>query len=182
MNSDQIKTFQMAKNEAINNLNYIINNLRDSGGNINKIDSNIYQAAKSYISSKFGENKNDIAKLTNQLGKIVSQLNNLNPNSNVFSKDKDKGYYGLAFPAVGNFLIALNFELIQDKKSDECFSFSVVLIHEVSHNFFVLNTEDIEYSYYYLLQLSDEQKIKNATNWEYFYNQSTKLLREKENE
>lgn len=43
-------------------------------------------------------------------------------------------------------------------------------------------TEDIEYSYYYLLQLSDEQKTKNATNWEYFYNQSTKLLREKENE
>ena len=85
-------------------------------------------------------------------------------------------------PAVVNFLIALNFELIQDKKSDEWFSFSGVLIHEVSHNFFVLNTEDIEYSYYYLLQLSDEQKIKNATNWEYFYNQSTKLLREKENE
>ncbi len=169
MNSDQIKTFQKAKNEAINNLNYIINNLRDSGGNINKIDSNIYQAAKSYISSKFGENKNDIAKLTNQLGKIVNQLNNLNPNSNVFTEDEDKGYYGLAFPAVGNFLIALNFELIQDKKSDEWFSFSGVLIHEVSHNFFVLNTEDIEYSYYYLLQLSDEQKIKNATNWEYFY-------------
>lgn len=44
-----------------------------------------------------------------------------------------------------------------------------VLIHEVSHNFFVLNIDDIEYSYYYLLQLSDEQKIKNATNWEYFY-------------
>ena len=103
MNSDQIKTFQMAKNEAINNLNYIINNLRDSGGNINKLDSNIFQAAKSYISSKFGENINDIAKLTNQLGKIVNQLNNLNPNSNVFSEDEDKGYYGLAFPAVGNF-------------------------------------------------------------------------------
>lgn len=51
---------------------------------------------KSYISSKFGENTNDIAKLTNQ-------LKNLNPNSNVFSEDEDKGYYGLAFPAVGNF-------------------------------------------------------------------------------
>lgn len=58
---------------------------------------------KSYISSKFGENTNDIAKLTNQLGKIVNQLKNLNPNSNVFSEDEDKGYYGLAFPAVGNF-------------------------------------------------------------------------------
>jgi hypothetical protein len=182
MNSDQIKTFQMAKNAAINNLNYIINNLRDSGGNINKIDSNIYQAVKSYISSKFGENKNDIAKLTNQLGKIVNQLNNLNPNSNVFSEDEDKGYYGLAFPAVGNFLIALNFELIQDKKSDECFSFSGVLIHEVSHNFFVLNTEDIKYTAFESRELSNKVKVANATNWEYFYNQSTKLLREKENE
>lgn len=90
---------------------------------------------KSYISSKFGKNTNDIAKLTNQLGKIVNQLKNLNPNSNVFSEDEDKGYYGLAFSAVGNFLIAINLELIQDKKSDEWFSFSGVLIHEVSHNF-----------------------------------------------
>ena len=59
---------------------------------------------KSYISSKFGENTNDIAKLTNQ-------LKNLNPNSNVFSEDEDKVYYGLAFPAVGIFLIAINFRI-----------------------------------------------------------------------
>ena len=71
--------------------------------------------------------------------------------------------------AVGNFLIALNFELIQDKKSDEWFSFSGVLIHEVSHNFFVLNTEDICYTTYDAKDLKDKMKIKNATNWEYFY-------------
>lgn len=84
--------------------------------------------------------------------------------------------------AVGNFLIALNFELIQDKKSDEWFSFSGVLIHEVSHNFFVLNTEDIKYMAFESRALSNKVKVANATNWEYFYNQSTKLLREKEND
>ena len=159
-------------------LDYIINELLDSYNNGSELNSNILSAGRKYLKSTFGEDKSDYLRIALKLQKIKIGIHRLN-SGNLFYQDSDEAYgsyIGQAFPPLLCNFIELTQSFFEENSSGGWTNQEGTLIHEVSHNLFILHTNltDKEtYSAYnarnYLPDEGNGAKQNNASNWEFFY-------------
>ncbi|MDY5886244.1 MAG: hypothetical protein SPJ44_08035, partial [Treponema sp.] len=178
LNKEQRKQVDATIKRTIQNLDYIINELKIAEKNNGPLNENILNAARKYIKSTFGENKEDFRILKTKLQCLrigLYQLSSLN----VFYEDSNEAYgsfIAMAFPSPFQNLIMLTKSFFEERDSGGWINKEGTLIHEVSHNITVLHTNLFDkenYSAYsarsYMPDKGKGAKQNNASNWEFFY-------------
>ena len=178
LNKEQRKQVDATIKRTIQNLDYIINELKIAEKNNGPLNENILNAARKYIKSTFGENKEDFRILKTKLQCLrigLYQLSSLN----VFYEDSNEAYgsfIAMAFPSPFQNLIMLTKSFFEERDSGGWINKEGTLIHEVSHNITVLHTNLFDkenYSAYsarsYMPDKGQGAKQNNASNWEFFY-------------
>ncbi len=158
-----------AKNQVSENLNLLISQLRNANNDVTKIDKNIINAARTYLTSEFGEGVLDCSILADKLDKIKTQLDRLDRNDFKYD-DSGIDYFAITNPITGKIKLFGTFFDTNDGKGKDTKQGTV--LHEVTHSFSVFAAFDITYSPNKMKKLRDYgflSKSWNANNWEYFY-------------
>ena len=169
LNDEQWNVVKTAKNQVSENLSLIISQLKNANNDITKIDKNIIKAARTYLSSEFGEGILDCSTLADMLDKIKTQLDKLDRNDFKYD-DSGIDYFAKTNPITGKIKLFDAFFCADDGKGKDTKQGAV--LHEVTHSFSVFATFDITYSANKMKKLRDYgflSKSWNANNWEYCY-------------
>ena len=154
------------------NLDLIITQLEQCNNNVDALPPEIREAAETWISSDFSTYKANPSILASRLRLLSKGLKALNMNNVFYEYDYKGSYYAIARPDVLKNIISVTENFFSEPDSGGLINKEGTLIHEVSHNFFILNTNDITYDYDKCPKLPDSgknSKQNNARNWQWFY-------------
>jgi hypothetical protein len=172
-----------ALDRAVNDLDIMINELQDfMDGKTETLSQRMLDGAKRYMDVDF-DKKDDVIRMINSLGKIRNSLASLKRddfryNDFVFhvtafgsttsfvDNESRNGIYGYTVPLFRKIYLGDKFFNAGTSGID---TRQGILIHERSHNLFVLATNDRAYRPSGAAGLPGSARMRNADNWEFFY-------------
>ena len=166
----QWDSVKMARDRAVTNLGTMVKTLRSCNNDTSRLDSRMTAIAQCYIHSELGSLPLDWSELANRLEDIKTHLESLERYD--FTYDAwQKDTYAYTFPLTKRIWLCKTFFAADDCNGRD--NKEGTLIHEVTHNIWVLGTFDLKgYIHDDEIDLPDEgikTKQSIANNWEHFY-------------
>ena len=151
------------------NLGSIIDELDASFGDIKKLNPEIINSARTFLTSEFGSLPLDISFLSSKLKDLKSHVDKLDYND--FHYDDKTSSYAYTYSIFNDIWLGDIFFSAPD--TGEFDTKEGTILHEATHFFMTLWTTDFTYDIQESLVLPDsglfKNKQMNANNWEYFY-------------
>ena len=151
------------------NLGSIIDELDASFGDIKKLNPEIINSARTFLTSEFGSLPLDISFLSSKLKDLKSHIDKLDYND--FHYDDNTSSYAYTYFISNDIWLGDIFFRAPDTGGFD--TKEGTILHEATHFFMTLWTTDFTYEYKKMVALPDnglfKNKQMNANNWEYFY-------------
>ena len=166
LTDDQWEQVKNTKDNLVSNLNILVVRIQDANYDVEKLDSSILTAAKKYLTSEFGTLPADLSVLASTLKDLSNHIDGLKRTDFKYD-DAEQDAFAYTFPLLDNiYLCDVYFNNASDSGKD---TKEGTILHEVTHYFWGLSTKDHTYVEREMRNLPDNKKLKNANNWEYFY-------------